>query len=48
MRVYGHFSILYNMHIYVYMYMDSTYRAMLRIVKAGCHLVAIAQVVEHC
>ena len=27
---------------------DGTYRVILRIVKAGCHPVAIAQVVEHC
>ena len=26
---------------------DGTYRVILRIVKAGCHPVAIAQVVEH-
>ena len=26
---------------------DSAYRAILRIAKTGCHLVAIAQVVEH-
>ena len=26
---------------------DGTYKVMLRIVKAGCHPVAIAQVVEH-
>ena len=38
---------------YMYMYMpvdpdsDGTYRVILRIVKAGCHPVAIAQVVEH-
>ena len=28
-------------------YMDGTYRVILRIVKAGYHPVAIAQVVEH-
>ena len=27
---------------------DGTYGVILRIVKAGCHPVAIAQVVEHC
>ena len=26
---------------------DNTHRVILRIVKAGCHLLAIAQVVEH-
>ena len=26
---------------------DGTYRVILRIVRAGCHPVAIAQVVEH-
>ena len=26
---------------------DGTYGVILRIVKAGCHLVALAQVVEH-
>ena len=36
------------MHVYMYMYMyDGTYKVTLKIVKAGCHPVAIAQVVEH-
>ena len=29
------------------MHTDSTYRVMLRIVRAGCHTMAIAEVVEH-
>ena len=33
-----------SVHVRVH---DGTYRVMLRIVKAGCHPVAIAQVVEH-
>ena len=46
----------YNIHTYMYMDLmersyrsipSGTYRVILRIVKAGCHPVAIAQVVEH-
>ena len=33
-----------NIHLHVH---DGTYRVILRIVKTGCHPVAIAQVVEH-
>ena len=33
--------------MYLYMCSDGTYGVILRIVKAGCHPVAIAQVVEH-
>ena len=34
------------MYCTMYMYVH-TYRVILRIVRAGCHLVAIAQVIEH-
>ena len=33
-----------ELHVHVH---DGTYGVIMRIVKAGCHLVAIAQVVEH-
>ena len=40
-----HSSVVY-IHVHVHVH-DGTYRVILRIVKAGCHPVAIAQVVEH-
>ena len=49
------FSTYSTYTLFVYMYINNvyvrgsagTYRVILRIVKAGCHPVAIAQVVEH-
>ena len=38
------YSVCSHVHVHVH---DGTYRVILRIVKAGCHPVAIAQVVEH-
>ena len=45
-----HMAIKSRSDIHMYMCIldsDGTYGVILRIVKAGCHLVAIAQVVEH-
>ena len=39
-----------HVHVHVHVHVresDGTYGVILRIVRAGCHLVAIAQVVEH-
>ena len=36
-----------RMMTWTYVYTYGTYRVILRIVKTGCHPVAIAQVVEH-
>ena len=36
-----------NIKCFIYTYMYGTYRVILGIVKAGCHPVAIAQVVDH-
>ena len=42
-EIIGHmFICMYSVHT-----CTCTYRVILRIVKAGCHPVAIAQVVEH-
>ena len=38
---------VYSVHVHVHVHTDGTYGVILRIVKAGCHPVAIAQVVEH-
>ena len=40
------YMYMYSMYMYMYM-LYGTYRVILRIVKAGCHPVSIAQVVEH-
>ena len=49
--VYNVVSCLYSIFSYMYVYIqsdiESTCRVIARIVKAGCHPVAIAQVVEH-
>ena len=45
---YTHVYMYMYPHTCMYMYMyDGTYKVTLKIVKAGCHPVAIAQVVEH-
>ena len=36
-----------RLHVHIHVHVDGTYRVKLRMVKAGCHPVAIAQVVEH-
>ena len=38
--------VVYNAHVHVHVH-DGTYRVILKIVKAGCHPVAIAHVIQH-
>ena len=46
-KVEGQYPISYIQHTHTCTVRDGTYRVILRIVKAGGHPVAIAQVVEH-
>ena len=45
--IHGNWAQGYVLVGYVLADSDGTYEVILRIVKAGCHPVAIAQVVEH-